>query len=73
MKNLKSNSISKLGKRTFTNERVPVSSALGRALIYGKDSKAIIAAVRAVAKNGKTSEVISLDKSTFNKILETSK
>ncbi len=66
------NSKSKLGKRTFTNERVPVSSALGRALIYGKDSKAIVAAVRAVVKNGETSKVIKLDNST-SKILETAK
>lgn len=72
MKNFKSNSILRLGKRTFTNERVPVSSALGRALVYGKDSKAIVAAVRAVAKNGETSKVISLDKAT-TKILETAK
>lgn len=72
MKNSKSNIISKLGKRTFTNERVPVSSALGRALIYGKDSKAIVAAVRAVAKNGETSKIINLDNST-TKILETAK
>lgn len=58
------NSKSKLSKRTFTNERVPTFSELGRALIYGKDSKAIVEAVRAVAKNGETSKVIKLDNST---------
>lgn len=72
MKNSNLDRISKFGKRTFTTERVPVSSALGRALIYGKDSKAIVAAVRAVAKNGKTSDLIKLDETT-SKILKTAK
>ena len=38
MKNQLSNKVSKIGKRTFTVERIPVSSVLGRVLIYGKDS-----------------------------------
>lgn len=65
MKNLNTTPNSKLGKRTFTSERVPVSSALGRALIYGKDSKAIVAAVRSVVKNGESSEVVNLQQTTL--------
>ena len=72
MKNSSLDRISKLGRRTFTTERVPVFSALGKALIYGKDSKAIVEAVRAVAKSGNTSELIKLDQSSSD-ILKTAK
>jgi hypothetical protein len=57
MKNQLSNKVSKIGKRTFTVERIPVSSVLGRVLIYGKDSERVIKAVRIVAKDGGSSNV----------------
>ena len=56
--------IRSVGKRAFTTSSVPVSSKLGRNLIFGQDSDKILSAVRAVAKEGKEVEKIDLT-STF--------
>lgn len=73
MKNIKLSGILKAGKRTFTSNRIPVASVLGRNLIFGNDSQAIINAVRAVAKHGEQSEKIVLKTKISESELETIK
>ncbi len=74
MSELKLNSIFlKSGKRTFTTERIPVASVLGRKLIFGKDSNAVVQAVRSVAKNGNSINKVTLKTKISDSQLEKSK
>lgn len=73
MKDSRFTRVLKAGKRTFTTERIPVASVLGRSLIFGNDSNEVIAAVRAVAKHGEEAKEIILKTKISESQLETAK
>lgn len=48
------------GKRRFTISKIPVSSILGRRVIFGESSDDVIAVVRGMAIDGKPSKKVPL-------------
>lgn len=59
-----------IGKRTFSGNATPVSSALGRILISSKDSKNISRSLRAIVKGTEKEISVKISKETVIKINE---